>query len=631
VSTEVALKLSAKERAARAQILWSVTRGQRGRYVLAFCAMVVGTLLLYLQPLVIGSTVDNVIREAGNGAQPKLVAAMVDALGGPAYLRAHLWIAALAIIGVNLLSGVCTFVSQRATAKAAESVVQTLRNRLYDQLQHLPMSWHAKAQTGDTVQRCTSDIETVRMLYSNQLVEIARALTLLFVAIPLMFMLDGVMTLVALALLPVIIAFSIIFLRRVTGRFKKADEAEGRMTTVLQENLTGIRVVRAFARQDHERTKFAEKNTTHRKLNYGLFKIMAAFWATSDLLTFIQLTLILVTGAWRIRHGYMDVGVLVTFLGYAGIYIWPIRQIGRVLTDTGKSMVAIGRIQEILDAPREADAAQPTSLPIKSDRKIVFENVSFAHGETAILKNITFTAEPGQTLALLGPSGSGKTTIIALMLRLFDPTSGRILLDGVDIATLSRKRVREQFGVVLQEPFLYGKTITQNIRLGRGDAPIEDVIEAAQISHVHASIEKFDKKYDTLLGERGVTLSGGQRQRVAIARALLKDSPILILDDALSAVDTHTESQILDALKCRSGKQTTLLIAHRLSTLMHADRILVIEHGQIVQTGTHASLVDQDGMYRRLWQIQTALEEDLKADMDPQEATVTEGNNVSTI
>ena len=629
MSTAVVTKLTAKERAARAHILWSVTRGQRGRYVLGFIALISAIVLQYVSPMIIGSTLDNITRDDANTLQPAVMKHMIDALGGPAYLRGHLWVAAIAILVVSVCSGVFTFISQRATAKAAENVVRTLRNKLYDQLQHLPMSWHAKAQTGDTVQRCTSDIETVRLLYSNQLIEIARALTLLFVAIPLMFMLDGVMTLVALALLPVIIAFSIVFLRRVTGRFKKADEAEGHMTTVLQENLTGIRVVRAFARQDHERAKFADKNLTHQKLNFGLFKIMAAFWATSDLLTFIQLTLILCSGAWRIRHGYMDVGVLVTFLGYAGIYIWPIRQMGRVLTDTGKSMVAIGRIQEILDAPRETEPVRPATLPTRPDRKIVFEGVSFSHGETAILKNVSFTAEPGQTLALLGPSGAGKTTVISLLLRMFDPTAGRILLDGVDITTLSRKRVREQFGVVLQEPFLYGKTITQNIRLGRGDAPIEDVIESAQMSHVHDSIQKFDKKYDTLLGERGVTLSGGQRQRVAIARALLKDSPILILDDALSAVDTHTESQILEALKRRSGKQTTLLIAHRLSTLMHADRILVIEAGQIVQTGTHASLADEDGLYRRLWQIQTALEEDLKADLDPDVAK--EGQHVSTI
>lgn len=603
-------------KSANARLLWTVTRGQRGRYVLGFTAMIAGTLLLYASPLIVGSTIDNVVRGDEVAKQPALVSATLRALGGAEFLRSHLWISALAVVAVTTLSGACMFISQRATAKAAEAVVRSLRSRLYDQLQHLPMSWHAKAQTGDTVQRCTSDIETVRLLYSNQLIEIARALTLLVVAIPLMCLLDGVMTLVALSLLPLIVAFAIVFFRRVTGSFKKADEAEGAMTTVIQENLTGIRVVRAFARQEHERSKFREKNAKHAQLNFHLFHIMSFFWSLSDLMTFVQLTLILVTGAWRIRHGYMDVGVLVTFLGYAGLYIWPIRQMGRVLTDTGKSTVAIGRIIEILDAPRESEPERPETLPATGERRIEFENVSFSHGETPILKDINFTLEPGQTLALLGPSGSGKTTIVALMLRLFDPTAGRIAIDGVDLATLSRKAVREQFGVVMQEPFLYGKTIAQNIRLGRGEAAIDEVVEASQMAHVHASVERFEKKYDTLLGERGVTLSGGQRQRVAIARALLRDAPVLILDDALSAVDTHTESQILDALKRRRGKQTTLLIAHRLSTLMHADHILVIEHGQIVQRGTHTSLVEADGMYRRLWQIQTALEEDLKSEMD---------------
>lgn len=603
-------------------MLWSVTRGQRGRYVLAIVSMIAGTLLLYASPLVVGSTLDNVIRADATHRQPEIVRLMIHILGGRESLRAHLWIAALAVIGVTCLSGLCMFVSQRATAKGAEAVVRTLRNALYDQLQHLPMSWHAKAQTGDTVQRCTSDIETVRLLYSNQLVEIARAMTLLIIAIPLMCLLDGVMTLVAVALLPIIVGFAIVFFSRVTDKFKKTDEAEGAMTTVLQENLTGIRVVRAFARQDHERKKFSDKNSAHASLHLELFRIMAAYWASSDLLTFLQLSLILVAGAWRIQHGYIDVGVLVTFLGYAGMYIWPIRQMGRVLTDTGKSMVAIGRIQEILDAPRESEPARPTVLPIRKERRIAFEDVSFTHGERPILQNISFVIEPGQTVALLGPSGSGKTTIVSLLLRLFDPTDGRILIDGLDLSTLSRKSARQQFGVVLQEPFLYGKTLTENIRLGRGTAPVEDVVEAAQMSHVHESIERFEKKYDTLIGERGVTLSGGQRQRVAIARALLRDAPVLILDDALSAVDTHTESRILDALKRRRGEQTTLLIAHRLSTLMHADRIIVLDHGRIVQSGTHQSLVEADGMYRRLWQIQTALEEDLKADLDPEEQLV---------
>lgn len=599
------------------RILIDLTRGVRHRYVFALLTMFAGTLLLYLSPLIVGSTVNNVINTDSSTDAPRLVSLTVNALGGQAFLRNNLWIAAVGIFFVTLLGGVLMSMSQRLTASAAENVIRGLRIRLYDQLQRLPLTWHASAQTGDTVQRCTSDVETVRLLYSNELVEIVRALMLLIVAIPLMLLLSPFMTLIAVAMLPIIVASAVIFFSRVSGSFKKMDEAEGEMTTVLQENLTGIRVVRAFARQEHEVTKFERKNQTHAALHLRLFKLMAYFWSSSDLLTFIQITLILLVGAYRIRTGQLEVGVLMTFIGYSGMYIWPIRHMGRVLTDTGKSIVAIGRINEILNAPRETEPASPAQLPQATERRIVFEKVSFKHGDKAILEDVSFMVEPGQTLALLGPSGSGKTTIIHLLLRLYDPTRGRVLIDGVDIAHVSRHDVRSEIGVVLQEPFLYGKTLADNIKLGRGEADLDSIMDVAKMAHIHESIDGFEKKYDTLIGERGVTLSGGQRQRVAIARALLRDSSILVLDDALSAVDTHTESQILEALKRRRGKQTTLLIAHRLSTLMHADQILVIEHGKVVQRGTHDSLVAIDGMYRRLWQIQTALEEDLKQELEP--------------
>ncbi len=598
------------------KILFDLTRGVRHRYLLALGAMVAGTLLLYMAPLIVGTTVNNIVDIAPSKDEPRLLRVMIGILGGHEWLRAHLWVASIWLFTTTVLGGVCMFVSQRATATAAEGVIRKLRIALYDQLQRLPLTWHASVQTGDTVQRCTSDVETVRLLYSNELIEITRALMLLLVAIPLMLMLSPFMTLVAVSLLPVIVSSAVIFFKRVSGSFKKMDEAEGEMTTVLQENLTGIRVVRAFARQDHEKKKFGEKNHTHAALHLRLFKLMAYFWSSSDLLTFIQLSLVLLVGAYRIRTGQLEVGVLVTFIGYVGMYIWPIRHMGRVLTDTGKSIVAIGRIHEVLTAPRETDPASPQALPAASDRRIVFENVGYKIGEKPILEDISFTVEPGETLALLGPSGSGKTTIIHLLLRLYDATAGKVTIDGIDIANLKRYDVRNEIGVVLQEPFLYGKTLAQNISIGRREANLDEIVQVSQMAHIHESIEGFDKKYDTLIGERGVTLSGGQRQRVAIARALLRDSAILVLDDALSAVDTHTESQILEALKRRRGKQTTLLIAHRLSTLRHADQILVLEHGKIVQRGTHASLVAVDGMYRRLWQIQTALEEDLKQELE---------------
>jgi ATP-binding cassette subfamily B protein len=298
------------------------------------------------------------------------------------------------------------------------------------------------------------------------------------------------------------------------------------------------------------------------------------------------------------------------------LYLWPVREMGRTLTELGKATVSIGRIQEILDVPREADAPQPDKeLPARITGDIRIDGVSLSYGEAKILDNVCLHVPAGQTLAIVGPSGSGKSTLIQLLLRLLDYEHGRIELDGMEIRDLSRKYVRGQFGVVMQEPFLYSKSLRENIRLGRHEAPDPEVIEGASIACIHESIEGFDKKYDTIVGERGVTLSGGQRQRVAIARAILRDAPILILDDALSAVDTHTETLILDALKRRRGQHTTIVIAHRLSTLMHADQIAVLEAGRVTQLGTHAELAGQDGLYKQLWQIQTALEEDLSREL----------------
>jgi ATP-binding cassette subfamily B protein len=343
---------------------------------------------------------------------------------------------------------------------------------------------------------------------------------------------------------------------------------------------------------------------------------MALYWASSDFLCLGQMALVLLVGARRVSSGMLSVGTLVAFLSYVQMYIWPVRQMGRVLADLGKSMVSLGRIQEIFAEPRESNPAQsPAHLPARMSGEIILTNVSFSHSGRKVLDQISLHIRPGETVALLGPSGAGKSTLVNLLLRFYEYDCGSITVDGHDIKDLDRKYLRSQFGVVMQEPFLYSKTLRDNIKLGRHESADADVVDAATMAAVHDSIEAFEKKYDTLVGERGVTLSGGQRQRVAIARALRREAPILILDDALSAIDTRTETMILDALNRRRHHQTTLIIAHRLSTLMRADRIVVLEKGQITQVGTHHQLLQHEGLYRQLWQIQSALEEDLSREL----------------
>ncbi len=614
------------------RMIWRLMEGQRLRYGAAIGAMAVASCFMYLVPLVPQVVIDGVLSN-DSAKVTTLVRTALRLGGGREFLHGHLWIAGLCVLCLTAVAGSFTYVRGRWSAKASEAIARNVRDRLYDQLQHLPCSYHDKAQTGDQVQRCTSDVETLRAFLSNQVVEIGRALIMMIVPIPLMLALDVRMTVVSIVTVPPIVAFSVIFFRRVRTAFKLVDEAEGRMTSTLQENLTGIRVVRAFARQDYEKQKFEEKNRTHRDLDYRLYQLMAWYWSVSDFVCMGQKALVLAAGGYWLAQGRIQVGTFFFFLAVVTMFIWPIRMMGRILTELGKAMVAIGRIGEILESPRETepmgseDAAiaavasrrhaskgTPTaaSEPVRAGGgAIVFDRVSFSHGENAVLEGVCFAVEPGQTLALLGPSGAGKSTIVSLLLRFYDPDAGRIGIDGNDITRLPRSAVRSQIAVVMQEPFLYSKTLRENIRLGRVAAAENEIMEAAATACVHEAILEFEQGYDTLVGERGVTLSGGQRQRVALARALLDDPSILILDDALSAVDTETEAMILDALKRRHGRHTTIVIAHRLTTLMNADKILVLEKGRVVQTGTHESLVEEEGLYRRLWQIQTDIEDEI--------------------
>jgi ATP-binding cassette subfamily B protein len=563
--------------------------------------MVVASCFLYLAPLVPHAVIDGILRPS---AEPSaLVNWTLFALGGHDLVAENLWWPAIVVVAVTTIGGIGTYLRGRWAAMASEDIVRRLRDRVYDHLQRLPCEYFDSAETGDLVQRCTSDVETVRVFLATHVVEIGRALIMFFVPLPLMLAINPQMTAAAVVLIPVIIAFSWVFFLKVRSAFEEKDEAEGKMTTTIQENLTGIRVVRAFARQEHEEAAFADRNQTHRDLDYKLYKLMAVFWSVSDILTFAQMVLVVGAGVVLLSQGALGIGAFFFSLTAVGMFVWPLRQMGRIVADLGKATVALGRLREVLETPNEGSDGDTTPI---SNGEIVFDNVTFAFGAAPpALVDVSFTISARSTVAFVGASGSGKSTLIALLMRLYEPDSGELRLDGRPVNTLERQALRRQLAVVLQQPFLFSKSLIDNLRLGRADASLDDVQAATGVARVHDTIEQFEDGYETSVGERGVTLSGGQRQRIALARALLQRPSVLVLDDALSAVDTGTEKAILDQLAARRGRQTTILIAHRLSTTVLADRIFVLDEGRIVQEGSHASLVREDGPYAVMWRLQT--------------------------
>lgn len=589
--------------------LWELTRGQRLRYGAAIAVMGVANVFAFGMPQVIQETLDGYVvpdPDAPRGWFARLLSGL-----GVESVETALWTAAGVAVALTAAAGALQYLRGRWAAIASEGITMRLRERLHEHLNALSCSYHDNADTGDLVQRCTSDVETVRVFLSGQVVEIGRSLLLLLTVLPVLLWMDVELTLVSLALLPIVLVFAVMFFRRIKEVFLRMDKAEGRLTSVLQENLTGIRVVRAFARQEFESEKFARENEAFRDRTYELIRLLGGYWSLSDILCLGQIGLTLVVGAHWLALDQISLGTLFAFLTCIGMVIWPVRHMGRVLADTGKAVVALGRLREVLETPAEHASDVGLQEAPELTGKVEIEDVRLA----TALRGLSLEIAAGETVALIGPPGSGKSTLIHLLLRLYDADSGTIKVDGIDVRMLDRRALRRQIAVVLQEPFLYSKTIAQNVLLGRSEASEAEVRECAATACLHESIESFEKGYDTLIGERGVTLSGGQRQRLALARALVKDAAILVLDDALSAVDTETESKILNELARRHGRRTTILIAHRLSSVLHADRIFVLDAGRIVQSGPHAELSRAAGPYRELWRIQADLEDELEGDL----------------
>jgi ATP-binding cassette subfamily B protein len=524
-----------------------------------------------------------------------------------------LFAAAGLILGIAVVRAAAAFGQRFFGEWLTYRVAYDLRNDFYESVQRLPFAFHDKAHTGDLMSRATGDISETERFTGLGLMELCAVLLLLVGVVVAMLLEDLRLALLALIPFPVLIFSTVRFGSVVRPMFKKIQEQLGVLSTTMQESMTGIRVVKAFAREPHELAKFDVENDTWFRRRYRVIKVWANNWPFFTFLIAASVFLLLWFGGPTALNEEITVGTLFAMISYVLMLNGPAQRLGFLVNLAATAGASATRVFEIMDTPNEIMEHPGAAVMDQAQGQVSFDHVSFGYRDAQrVLHDISFTAEPGQTVALMGPTGSGKSSIINLIPRFYDPSQGRVLLDGVDIRDLRLDSLRSHIGIVLQEPFLFSATIAENIAYGRPEASRDEIVIAAQAAKAHDFIMSFPDGYDTRVGERGVTLSGGQKQRVAIARALLYNPRILILDDSTSSVDTETEYVIQQALNSLMEGRTTFVIAQRLLTLKNADTILVLDHGRIVQRGTHEELLAQGGLYREIYDLQLRDQEEFQ-------------------
>ena len=581
-------------------------KGSIGYFVLFIFFACLVSLLDLINPKIISYTVDTVLGDE-TGELPGVIDHMLASLGGEAWLKNNLWAVALAVMVVAVAGALCRYFFQYLNGVGSEKLVHNMRNRLFDHILHLPFSWHSENRTGDIIQRCTSDVETIRMFLSEQLTHLFRVVVLIGMALYFMFNMNVQLSLVVVAFIPVIVGYSLFFHTKIGDQFEKVDIEEGKLSAIAQENLTGVRVVRAFGKEAYERSRFEKQNAYYTDFWVRLMKLMSAFWTSSDLVSYLQLLAVMVYGTVLCVNGEITVGTFIAFNSYTAMLMWPIRSLGRTIANMSKAGISIDRLRYIMNAECEDDHGTVTDINMHGD--IVFDHVSYQYenGSKDILQDVSFTVKGGTTIGILGGTGSGKSTLMYLLDRLYELPrgNGTITIDGVDIRYIPLSYLRENIGMVLQEPYLFSRTLEENIAIAGRNADHSDVLRASAAAALDHAVSHFKDGYQTFVGERGVTLSGGQKQRTAIAQMLVRNAPIMIFDDSLSAVDAETDAKIRNALKQSTGDSTVILIAHRITTLMNADLIVVLEDGKVAEMGNHAQLMERNGIYRKIHDLQS--------------------------
>ncbi len=559
-----------------------------------------------VNPKIIGYTVDFIIGNDDN--LPDFVMSVINGLGGREYCIGHLYIFALIVMGIALLGAVFRYLFKLVNAKGAETLGKRMKDKLFDHIIHLPFSWHDQNQTGDIIQRCTTDVDMIRDFIANQLTQVFRMILVITLSLVFMCGISPVLSVAAFAFVPIVIGYSLFFHKAIGKSFMLADTEEGNLSAIAQENLTGVRVIRAFGKERFERDRFENKNSEYTGLWVKTMRLLTQFWTVNDLIGGMEIIAIVSFGAYLTVTGSLQPGDYVAFFALNSMMIWPTRELGRVVSEMSKAGISIDRLMYIMNSETEEDKEGAGEFPGNGD--IVFENVSFSYDEAKVLDNVSWTFGKGETIGILGGTGTGKTTAMMLLDMFYElkESEGRILINGVDITDIKKAELRQNIGMVMQEPYLFSGTLEDNINIAVEDADHNRVVQAAEISSLDTAIDKFAQGYETYVGERGVTLSGGQKQRTAIAQMLVRKTPIMIFDDSLSAVDAVTDARIRKALNESIRKEnsdtTVILISHRITTLMGADRIFVLENGSVVESGNHDELVNLDGVYSKIYKLQ---------------------------
>ena len=602
------IKISPQNRD-KLSLLWHFLKGAKRYFAATIVAAGVTALADMLQPQIIRAAVDCALG-GQEGNFPPFVMEAVNSIGGFAYLGDHLWMMAAAILVVAMFQVASQYAFRVYNTKASETLVKSMRDTLFSHIQRLPFSWHMKNRTGDIIQRCTSDIETAKNFLSEQLTAVFRIVILLILSITFMASMHGMLTVIALIPMPLIIGYSIHFHHNIHEGFTNCDENEGKLSSIAQENLTGVRVVRAFGQEKAEMDRFTRQNDHYTGLWVHMAKIMSRFWCVSDIFSGVQVMLVVIFGAAFCIRGSLTEGEYIAFISYNALLVWPIRQLGRMISEMSKAGVSMDRLFYIINSPVEADDPDAFDAPMDGD--ICFEHVHFSYENAPeLLHDIHFTMKAGTTLGILGGTGSGKSTLMLLLdkLYLLEENCGRITIGGTDIRKIRTNHLRRNIGMVLQEPFLFSRTIAENIGIASPEMDMEAIRAAAKAAALDETVESFAHGYDTVVGERGMTLSGGQKQRAAIARMLAQETPIMIFDDSLSAVDTQTDVKIRQAIAQKFGKASVILISHRITTLSAADKIIVLDRGRIVEEGTHGQLKQNGGIYQKIYETQNGSRE----------------------